>query len=62
VDGKLQDAHETLVEEDYRLLSWALTRTKPDVVTLEYFKANQEALREMLTRLRQVLDVSGGSE
>jgi uncharacterized protein (UPF0276 family) len=62
VDGKLQDAHETLVEEDYRLLSWALTRTKPDVVTLEYFKADQEALREMLTRLRQVLDVSGGSE
>ena len=62
VDGKLQDAHETLVEEDYRLLSWALTRTKPDVVTLEYFKDDQESLRKMLILLRQLLDVSGGNE
>ena len=62
VEGKLCDAHETLVEDDYRLLSWALARTKPDMVTLEYFKGDKETLREMLMRLRQLLDVSGGSE
>lgn len=62
IEGKLCDAHETLVEDDYRLLSWALTRTKPDMVTLEYFKEDKEALREMLTRLRQLLDDSGGNK
>ena len=62
VDGQLFDAHETLAEDDYRLLSWALQRTKPNMVTLEYFRDDQEALREMLTRLRQLLDDSVSSE
>ncbi len=62
VDGKVQDAHETHVEDDYRLLSGAITQTMPDGVTLEYFKDDKEALREMLIQRRQGLDDSGGSE
>ena len=62
LEGKAYDAHETLVEDDYRLLSWALDRTQPAVVTLEYFKNDQEALREMLSRLNQLLDAFNGKE
>lgn len=36
-DGRLSDAHEVLQVEDYKILEWVLTQTKPKVLTLEYF-------------------------
>ena len=52
--GALYDAHEELGEEDYRLLAWALQRSEPEVVTLEYFKGKQK-LREQLVRIREIV-------
>lgn len=57
-DSFLADAHETLMQEDYDLLSWALKKVQPEVVTLEYFRNDRDALCQMLFRLREVLDVS----
>ena len=52
--GTLYDAHEELMEEDYRLLAWVLERSEPEVVTLEYFKGKQR-LREQLVRIRDLI-------
>ena len=52
------DAHESLQEEDYRLLAWVLARCRPEVVTLEYFR-QAEPLREQLLRLRQMPALGG---
>jgi len=52
--GHLCDAHEPLGEVDYALLEWVLGRTKPHIVTLEYFK-EREPLREQLMRLKGML-------
>jgi uncharacterized protein (UPF0276 family) len=54
-DGHLRDLHEPLQEVDYALLDWVLARTRPQVVTLEYFKERQP-LHEQLTRLRGMLE------
>lgn len=50
----LVDAHEPMQAEDYALLEWALERTNPEVVTLEYFK-EKEPLAEQLARLAEIL-------
>lgn len=52
--GHLQDAHESLCEEDYTLLKWALQRTSPQIVTLEYIREPQ-ALRNQLWQLREII-------
>jgi uncharacterized protein (UPF0276 family) len=52
--GMLYDAHEPMQEEDYRLLEWVLDRTRPQVVTLEYYK-EKNRLAEQLTRLSAIL-------
>lgn len=53
-NGRWYDAHESMQEEDYRLLEWALDRCDPAVVTLEYYR--QEApLREQIGRLAELL-------
>jgi uncharacterized protein (UPF0276 family) len=52
--GVLTDAHEPMQAEDYRLLEWALERTNPQVVTLEYFK-EKDRLAEQLSRLAQIV-------
>ena len=57
VGGVLQDAHETLSEADYDLFQWTLSRTRPEIVTLEYYRDDQPALQEMLVRLRHDLEV-----
>lgn len=62
VGGVLQDAHETLSAEDYDLFRWALERTRPEAVTLEYFRDDRPALKEMLVRLRHSLDVCPPTE
>ena len=37
IDGEgMRDHHYCMAEEDYRLLDWALARTQPDILTLEY--------------------------
>jgi uncharacterized protein (UPF0276 family) len=54
-NGIFFDAHETLQEEDYALLEWTLERTRPEIVTLEYFQENPAALQTMLNRLSQVI-------
>ena len=59
-DGRLIDAHEPLQEIDYALLDHVLSRTDPQVVTLEYVR-ERDALREQLVRLRDVLDSHSGS-
>lgn len=60
--GVLRDAHEPLGEADYELLAWVLQRTRAEMVTLEYFREDQAALKEMLIRLRQCLDVYAAPE
>jgi len=50
----LRDAHEALGAEDYTLLKWALERTQPQIVTLEYIRTT-EALREQLRNLREII-------
>jgi hypothetical protein len=62
VDGVVQDAHETLSLEDYDLFQWVIERTRPEVVTLEYFRDDRPALREMLVRLNGYLDVLSSNE
>ncbi|MBG0770061.1 MAG: DUF692 family protein [Anaerolineaceae bacterium] len=62
VDGVVRDAHETLHEADYDLLAWVLQRITPEVVTLEYFREDRQALKEMLIRLRKYLDVYSPTE
>ena len=39
--GRLRDAHESLQEEDYIVLKWLLGKSKPLVVTLEYFREQE---------------------
>ncbi len=56
VEGKLFDAHETLQKDDYEILAWVLTRTNPEILTLEYFYNNKEALQIMLKRLRVMIE------
>jgi len=51
--GFLCDAHEALGAEDYTLLKWALERTQPQIVTLEYTRET-EALRKQLRKLREI--------
>jgi len=53
--GVLYDAHESTGEEEYRLLEWVLDTSRPQVVTLEYFR-EKEPLREQLVRLKEMLD------
>lgn len=53
-NGSMRDAHEPLEEEDYALLAWVLERTRPQVVTLEYFR-EREPLRQQLWRLREMI-------
>jgi uncharacterized protein (UPF0276 family) len=53
-DGHLFDAHEPLQEEDYALLEWVLARTRPKIVTLEYFRQSRQ-IREQLSRLKAML-------
>ena len=62
VDGVLRDAHEPLQDADYDLLEWTLRRTTPEMVTLEYFRDDQAALKEMLIRLRRCLEVCPATE
>lgn len=54
VEGQLHDSHEILEALDYDLLKWALERTQPQVVTLEYFR-DRKALRDQLQRLGDIL-------
>lgn len=62
VDQVLRDAHESLREADYGLLEWVLQLTQPEILTLEYFRDDPVALKEMLIRLRQCLDVYSPTE
>ncbi len=54
-NGHLTDAHEALQEVDYHLLVWTLARTRPRILTLEYFR-NADRLREQLHRLREIVN------
>lgn len=53
--GRLSDAHEVLQDEDYEILKWVLTQTKPKVLTLEYFR-EINALSDQLKRIRSIID------
>ncbi len=53
--GALFDAHDAMVEEDWAVLEWALARTRPQIVTLEYYR-ERRPLHEQLVRLRQLVD------
>jgi uncharacterized protein (UPF0276 family) len=55
LDGDtLRDAHEPLQAEDYELLEYVLSVTKPWAVTLEYSK-EERALLDQVQKLRQFL-------
>lgn len=53
-NGYLYDAHEDLQAEDYLLLEWVLAHSKPEVVTLEYFK-NRKRLYDQLIRIQEII-------
>lgn len=53
-NGVLYDRHEAMTDLDYELLAWAMDRTEPGVVTLEYFR-EKETLQDQLLRLRDIL-------
>jgi uncharacterized protein (UPF0276 family) len=53
-EESLMDAHEALREEDYALLAWALARTQPRAISLEYYR-EPVGLREQLLRLGKML-------
>jgi uncharacterized protein (UPF0276 family) len=53
-DGYLHDTHEVMQDEDYAILKWVLGRSKPKVVTLEYFRELGK-LQEQLLKLREIL-------
>jgi uncharacterized protein len=63
--GGLRDRHLQMQEEDYALLEWALERTDPLVVTLEYggtgpkfaHRSDPALLREQLLRLARLCSV-----
>lgn len=52
--GHLRDAHAPLEAPDYALLEWALARTQPQIVTLEYHQA-REPLQKQLEHLRTLI-------
>jgi uncharacterized protein (UPF0276 family) len=53
-DGRLADAHEHLLEDDYRLLQTVLDTTQPRAITLEYHR-DAARLHAQLARLRRML-------
>jgi uncharacterized protein (UPF0276 family) len=53
-EENLVDAHAPLLERDYALLEWALARTQPQAISLEYYR-EPEALREQLVRLGEMI-------
>ena len=53
-DGVLADAHEPLLDEDYALLRDMLGQTRPQALTLEYYR-DAAALLEQVARLRELL-------
>ena len=50
----LVDVHCSMQDEDHALLEWALARTQPKAVSLEYFR-EAGALRDQLMRLGEML-------
>ena len=54
INGHLQDAHESMQEEDYALLAWLLSISKPQVVTLEYIR-EKAPLKAQLSRLKKLV-------
>ena len=51
--GVLVDAHEPLEDADYNILDWVLARTNSEILTLEYYRDDKPALKEMLCHLRE---------
>lgn len=51
--GLLFDAHQSLTNEDYDLLAWVLEQCYPQMLTLEYFREDPEALSTQLNQLGQ---------
>ncbi|HLW47605.1 MAG TPA: DUF692 family protein [bacterium] len=56
-EGGLIDAHDSLTDEDYRLLGRVLAASRPAAVTFEYHGADGSAVAAELARLRTVLGV-----
>lgn len=52
--GKLDDCHEAMGDDDYRLLDAVLERSNPRAVTLEYSR-DPDRMREHIARLRSIL-------
>ncbi len=53
-EGHLHDLHQSLQAVDYALLEWALARTRPEVVTLEYIQ-EPDALNEQIQTLQGII-------
>jgi uncharacterized protein (UPF0276 family) len=53
-ENTLNDAHDTLLDEDYALLNEVLGQSTPSAITLEYAR-NSQALIEQLERLHNLL-------
>lgn len=55
-DGFPDDTHESMKEEDYKLLQWVLCLSKPDIVTLEYSGKEWENQGTVISSLEMQLN------
>jgi uncharacterized protein (UPF0276 family) len=54
-NGVLEDDHEVLLEEDYKLLEYVLDSANPLALTLEY-KGNESAILEQVDRIANIIN------
>lgn len=61
-DGFPMDTHQSMEEEDFKLLEWVLERTNPNIVTLEFNEIETEnydsvikSLEKQLNRIRKMI-------
>jgi uncharacterized protein (UPF0276 family) len=55
-DGFPADTHESMKEEDYKLLQWVLCLSKPEIVTLEYSGKEWEDQSTVISSLEKQLN------
>jgi uncharacterized protein (UPF0276 family) len=54
-DGFPADTHESMKDEDYKLLEWVLNHSKPDIVSLEYIGTKAEDDETIICLLQKQL-------
>lgn len=55
-DGFPMDTHQTMEEEDYKLLEWVLKRANPEIVTLEFNEVETDNYEKVIDSLENQLN------